>query len=221
VFTFRLLSVATFFTEAHNTSRDGLEDYKSSGTASLRLDGHVPSRHSRIPGVFQAALQAAHAQLQADGLAMQQQVAMAGVQLVPIILFTGEGGVERWNNNQRRVHRDRFPLSDHLVSLMTIVQSDLTEQQRERLTSHLAIKGLPLRNYTFDLTRSAFLELFCAPRSSLDNPSFRPSSQQRTFFVHDYGELEGATGYWAIEEETGHEGFAQEFEDIFWIHAEV
>ncbi len=56
------------------------------------------------------------------------------------------------------------------------------------------------------MIRSALLELFCAPRPSLDNPSFRPSSQQRAFFVHDYGELEVTTGYWAIGEETGQEG---------------
>ena len=98
---------------------------------------------------------------------------------------------------------------------MTILQVDLTEQQREILTSHLAIRGIPLQSYTFDLIWSAFLELFCAPRSSLDNPSFRPSSQPRTFLVQCYGELEGSTGYWAVEEETGQEGFVQEFEDIF------
>jgi hypothetical protein len=118
-------------------------------------------------------------------------------------------------------HRDNFPLSDHLFTLMTIVQADLTEPQRERLTSHLAIRGIPLQNYTFDLIRTAFLELVCAPRSSLDNPSFRPSSQQKTFLVQEYGELEGSTGYWAVEEDTGQEGFVQEFEDIFWTHDEV
>ena len=57
-------------------------------------------------------------------------------------------------------HRDNFPLSDHLFSLMTIAQADLAEQQRERLTSHFAIRGIPLQNYTFDLIRTAFLELF-------------------------------------------------------------
>ena len=61
----------------------------------------------------------------------------------------------------------------------------------------------------------------CAPRSSLDNPSFRPSNQQTTFLVQDYGELEGSTGYWAAEEETGQESLVQEFEDIFWTHDEV
>ena len=82
---------------------------------------------------------------------------------------------------------------------MTIVQVDLTEQQRERLTPHLAIRGIPLQSYTFDLIRTALLELFCAPRSSLDNPSFHPSNQHKTFLVQEYGELEGSTGYWAAE----------------------
>ena len=75
-----------------------------------------------------------------------------------------------------------------------------------------------MSKYTFDLIRSALLELFCAPRSSLDNPSFRPSNQPRPFCVHDYGELEGAIGYWATEAETGQGGFVQEFEDIVWVY---
>ena len=118
-------------------------------------------------------------------------------------------------------HRGNFPLSDHLFTLMTIVQADLTEQQREMLTSHLAIRIIPLQNYTFDLIRTTFLELVCAPRSSLDNPSFRPSNQQKTFLVQDSGELDGNTGYWATDEETGQEGFVQEFDDICWVHYEI
>jgi hypothetical protein len=55
------------------------------------------------------------------------------------------------------VRKDNFPLSDHLFTLMTIVQADLPKQQRERLTSHLAMRGIPLQNYTFDLIRKAFL----------------------------------------------------------------
>ena len=77
-----------------------------------------------------------------------------------------------------------------------------------------------MRNFTFDLISTELLEVFCAPRYSLHNPSFRPSNQQRTCFVHDYGAMEGTTGYWDIEEETGHGGFVHEFEDIFWVHDE-
>jgi hypothetical protein len=64
----------------------------------------------------------------------------------PIVLFTVEEGFERWNNRSRVVHRDNFPLSDHLFTLMTIVRADLPEQHRERLTAHLAIRGIPLQN---------------------------------------------------------------------------
>ena len=174
------------------------------------MHGWTPSIqiHQKKPD-FQQALQVDNAGLQADGLAAQQQALQQGSQPQPIALFTPAEGFERWNSRRRAVHRDSFPLSDHLFTLMTIVQADLTEQQRERLTSHLAIRGLPLQNYTFDLIRTAFLELFCAPRSSFDNPSFRLFNQQRTFLVQEYGELEGSTGYWAVEEETGQEGFVQ------------
>jgi hypothetical protein len=33
--------------------------------------------------------------------------------------------------------------------------------------------------------------------------------------------LEGSTGYWAADEDTGQEGFVQEIEDILWVHDEV
>ena len=130
----------------------------------------------------------------------------AGAQLAQIILFIVEEVLERWNNQKRRAHRELFPLNDHLFTLMTIVQAGLTEQQRERLTSHLAIRGIPMQNYTFDILRTAVVEIFCAPRSPLDNPSFRPSNQQRTFLVRDYGELEGSTGYWAAADKNGQAG---------------
>ena len=136
-------------------------------------------------------------------------------------LFGAPEGLERWNNAKRRAHRDQLPLSDSLFSLMTIVQVDLTEHQREKLTSHLTLRGVALREYTFDLIRIYCLACCCAPRSSLENPSFRPTGQQRTFYVQDYGELDSSTGYWAVEEETGQEGFVQAFEDTFWVHNEA
>ena len=107
-----------------------------------------------------------------------------------------EEGLERWNNQKRRAHRAQFPLSDHLCTLMTLAQVDLTEQERARLTSYLDIRGIPLQSYTLNLNITAFLELFCAPQWSLETPSVRPPNQQRTFLVQDYGELDGSTGYW-------------------------
>ena len=141
---------------------------------------------------------------------MQQQVVQSGVQLAQLVPFIMEEGLERWNNQKRRAHRGQFPLSNHLFTLMTLVQVDLTEQQREH--THITPRdprNPVANNYAFDRIRTALLELFCAPRSSLDNPSLRPSNQQRTFLVQYYGELEGSTGYWAAEEGAGQEGFVQ------------
>ena len=96
---------------------------------------------------FQQALQAENAALQVDGLAAQQQAVQHGYQPQPMVLFTMEEGLDRWNNRRRIAHNDNFPLSDHLFTLMTIVQADLTEPQREMLTSHIAIRGMPLQTY--------------------------------------------------------------------------
>ena len=43
---------------------------------------------------------------------------------------------ERWNTAQMKYHESLSPFSDNLITLMFIVTSDLTEAQRERLTSH-------------------------------------------------------------------------------------
>ena len=64
---------------------------------------------------------------------------------------------------------------------MFTVQADLSEQQRERLTSHMTIRGIHVQNYTFEALREAFIELFCAPKSGLDNPNYRTTGQGRSF----------------------------------------
>ena len=99
---------------------------------------------------------------------------------------------------------------------MFIVQSDLNEQQRERLTSHMTIRGIQVQNYTFEGLREAFIELFCAPRSGIDNPNYRTTGQGRSFYVYEYGECDGQYGYWVQDEETEEEGFVPEFDDAFW-----
>ena len=39
--------------------------------------------------------------------------------------------------------------------------------------------------------------------------SAHPANNEPFFVVQDYGELEGSTGNWAADAETGQEGFAQ------------
>ena len=68
-------------------------------------------------------------------------------------------------------HGRLFPFSDNLTTLMFIVASDLSEAQRERLTSSLSLKGVNVAACTFDAVWTVFVELFGTPRSSMENPS--------------------------------------------------
>ena len=62
-------------------------------------------------------------------------------------------------------HGKLFPFSDNLTTLLFIVASDLSEAQRERLTSSLSLKGVSDTAHTFEAVRTVFVELFCTPKS--------------------------------------------------------
>ena len=99
---------------------------------------------------------------------------------------------DRWNATQVSNHERLFPFSDNLTTLMFIVASDLSEAQRERerLTSSLSLRGINDPACTFESVRTVFGELFCTPKSSMENPSLRVSghvsSMNRTFIVEDF-----------------------------------
>ena len=125
---------------------------------------------------------------------------------------------DEWKTRIRQKHAAAFPLGENLISWVFIVASDLTEPQRERLTSTMTLKGIRIENYTFEAIKEVFLELFCAPRSSLDNPSLRASGQgsgPRSFVVLEDGTMDGAAGHWVQDDETGEEGFIGETDDTF------
>ena len=117
---------------------------------------------------------------------------------------------ERWNTAQMSNHEGLFTYSDNLITLMFIVASDLTEAQRVRLTSSLSLKGLNITTSTFQAVQRTFLELFCTPKSSMENPSLRVSgnvgSMNRTFIVEEYA-AEDNFGQWAKDEVTGEQGY--------------
>ena len=94
---------------------------------------------------------------------------------------------------------------------MFIVASDLSEAQRERerLTGFLSLRGMDIPAYTFEAVRTVFVELFCTPTSSTENPSLRVSgrvsSMNKTFIVEDYAQDE--FGQWTKDEVTGKQGY--------------
>ena len=66
-------------------------------------------------------------------------------------------------------HSKNFPMNDNLMTLIFIVMSDLTEDQRERLVTAMEVKQVQLQDYTFSVSRARYIELFCAPKNSLEN----------------------------------------------------
>ena len=47
-------------------------------------------------------------------------------------------------------------MGNHMLSLICLANSDLTEQQRERLTSHLAYRNILMRIYNLDIIFEGF-----------------------------------------------------------------
>ena len=96
---------------------------------------------------------------------------------------------EEWNTAQVNNNESLYSFSDDLTALMFIVASDLSEAQRERFTSFLSLRRMDIPAYTFETARTVFVELFCAPKSSMENPSLRVSghvnSMNRTFIEED------------------------------------
>ena len=63
------------------------------------------------------------------------------------------------------------------------------------------------------------ITLLCAPRSSLDNPTYQTGRMgQKSFCVISEGDLEGWDGFWVEDDDTMEEGFLSNHEDTFWVH---
>ena len=125
---------------------------------------------------------------------------------------------EEWNAAQVAAHERLFPFSDNLTTLMFNVASDLSEAQRERLTSSLSPQGVDVTAYTFESATAVFVELFCTPKSSKENPSLRVNkhsgSTSRAFIVEDL--IGDEFGQRATDEETGEQGYVDDEESCFW-----
>ena len=68
------------------------------------------------------------------------------------------------------------------------------------------------------LVRTVFVELFCTPKSSIENPSLRlsghVSSRNRTFIVGDY--VEDDFNQWGTDKVTGEHGYVDDERSCFW-----
>ena len=120
-------------------------------------------------------------------------------------------------NREKFSHKDKFPISDNLMSLIFLVQADLGEQQRERFVASMSLRQIDMQGYTYLRVKQLFLELFCSTATSTADPLIR-RRKRITFLVLDEGEYEEETGYWVMDQATQEEGFVSLFSETeFWV----
>ena len=77
-----------------------------------------------------------------------------------------------------------------------------------------SLRGMNVPANTFEAVRTVFWELFCTPKSSMENPSLRVSghggSLNRTFIVENCSEDDFRQ--WATDEITGEQGYVDDEE---------
>ena len=101
------------------------------------------------------------------------------------------------NGNMRTFHQNDFPLRENLIALLMLSLADLSQDQRNTLTSLMTHRGRVLQQYTTTELRTVFIEMFCTTKTSVDNPLMQPTGAggRRSFLVLDEGELDGTFGY--------------------------
>ena len=83
----------------------------------------------------------------------------------------------------------------------------------------MSLRNISLENYSYEMLKTHYHELFITTRTSIQDPSIRPQGHNRsnTFFILEQGEYEGEEGFW-VEDEDGLEGFmSNNDEETFWV----
>ena len=71
----------------------------------------------------------------------------------------------------RECRTDSGTHSLHLIAQFFITQSELPDQQRERLTSAMSLRNISLENYSYEMLKTHYHELFITTRTSIQDPS--------------------------------------------------
>ena len=74
------------------------------------------------------------------------------------------------NGNMRILHQNEFPLGENLIALLMLSLVDLSQDQRNTLTSLMTHRGRYLQQYTITELRTVFIEMFCTTKTLVDNP---------------------------------------------------
>ena len=119
--------------------------------------------------------------------------------------------------NERRLQAplQKVPLPKNLIGLL-FVSHELSFDCRMSHTSIMAHRGIDLVGLDAGTPRDIFIEMFCNPRTAVDDPLLNNAG----FIVIDEGELDGSCGFWAEDEDDGAGGFLDAREDVFYTYDE-
>ena len=110
--------------------------------------------------------------------------------------ITPEAAMERANDRRRDQHARTIPITANLVALIFVSLSDLTQDQRQVLTSLMAHRNRALADYRLNEVREVYLEIFCTTKTSVDNPLLAPSGHGGNF-------LRSMRATWTITKDIG------------------
>ena len=140
----------------------------------------MPTHTAQSPE-FIASVQDANARR----IAAHQQA--AGTQAPPpdLLQIDNPEVLRQYLTGMQTRHRDAFPLSDNLIAQFFIIQSEWSDQQRESLISAMSLSIISLENYTYEMMKTQYHDLFIATRTSVQDPSIRPPGGNRsnTFYI--------------------------------------
>ena len=74
----------------------------------------------------------------------------------------------------RQYLTDMQTISDNLIAHFFIIQSELSDQQRERLISAMSLRNFSLENYTYQMMKTQYHDLFITTRT---HPTSRRKSE--------------------------------------------
>ena len=129
------------------------------------------------------------------------------------------------NERRRQVHLEKAPLRKNLIGPLLchmMSHAELSFDQRMSLTSAMAHRGTDLVGLDAGALRDIFVEMFCNPRTAVDDPLLNNTGHggRRSFTVMDEGEPDDSFGFWAENEADGAEEFLDAHEDSFYIYDE-
>ena len=133
--------------------------------------------------------------------------------------ITAEEAAAQAYDRLKRQNALTIAITVNLVALVFVPLADLTQDQRQVLTSLIAHRNRPLADYRIEEVREVYLEVFCTTRTSIENPLLAPSGNagRKSFLIIQEGYLDNHEGFWVEDEDDGAEGFLELDEDAFWV----